>query len=295
MEAFPGSSSSRFRPTSSGLHSNNQSLRHNLLFALLAKHYPQDVNAWRNSMLQAQQNPEAKNSQNNNEIGSVSVAPRGKGREPIFYDFLAIMEKNDLQRQAREAKRIVPTTNNDELEDVSTELRLGPYDPCITNKRKEPENLAFGNKRMKLHSHEVEKEGGVSMGLTLGFVDGDPWVIKKMIDASDIDVRCARLVLEKDLVQHHIMTLWEQKCFNGLSYGVRVAVWDCDTKSEHLLVFKLRTTGNFVFFQDWVKEFVIRRGLKEGDVIGLYWDQSNSRFNFRVLKRNFNTQFIMID
>ena len=117
-------------------------------------------------MLQAQQNPEAKNSQNNNEIGSVSVAPRGKGREPIFYDSLAIMEKNDLQRQASEAKRIEPTTNQDEWEDVSTELRLGPYDPCITNKRKEPENLpcGCGNKRMKLHSHEVEKEGGVPMG-----------------------------------------------------------------------------------------------------------------------------------
>ena len=168
---------------------------------------------------------------------------------------------------------------------------------AITNKRKEPENLACGcgNKRMKLHNHEVEKEGGVPMGLTLGFVGGDPWVIKKRIDASDIDVQCGRLVLEKDLVKHHILTLWEPLRFIGLRYGAPVAVWDCDTKSEHQLRFKLWSTRNFVFFQDWVKEFVIRRGLKECDVIRLYWDRSNSRFNFSVLKRNFSREPILID
>jgi hypothetical protein len=69
--------------------------------------------------------------------------------------------------------------------------------------------------------------------------------------------------------------------------GVQVCVWDCDTKSEHQLVFKRwASNGSYVLIEKWKKEFVERRVLNKGDQIGLQWDQTNiSRFNFRILNR----------
>ncbi|KAK9181832.1 hypothetical protein WN944_024972 [Citrus x changshan-huyou] len=68
--------------------------------------------------------------------------------------------------------------------------------------------------------------------------------------------------------------------------GLRVSVWDCDTKSMHCLVFKKwATSKSYVLINHWTKDFVRRRELAAGDEIGMCWGSFYSRFNFSVLKR----------
>ena len=175
-----------------------------------------------------------------------------------------------------------------ESEGVSTELKLG-YGSCITTERELSENLvsfslsetARAVKRMKLE--EGEGPNGVSLELKVGLFD--PWVIRKRITFSDINVVKSRLLLPKYLVEKHILRQWEASIENIKNNGVRVAVWDCDTDCEHQLLFKQWGNGSPVLFGNWIMGFVRRRDLKEGDEIGLYWDQSSSRFSFCLLKQ----------
>nr|POE55676.1 putative b3 domain-containing protein [Quercus suber] len=252
----------------------------------------------RSAMLQAQRNQKLRDGEKS-ELPSVSskvmteniptndrinlIFSTRKQREPVFYNFLAKMEKKDRKPEISEAK-LSKTKNQQELEEVSTELKLGYGPNCINQKRKSLENFGSNvslasqdceiSKRKKVNGHEVEK---------------DTWVIKKRVEASYSNEQWVRLFLETDLVKKHVLTELEQKYIEDFitKYGVQVVVWDFDTKSEHQLIFKQRTNGSNVFVEDWTKEFVIRRELKEGDEIGLFWDKSNSRFNFSILKRNF--------
>nr|POF14655.1 b3 domain-containing protein [Quercus suber] len=222
----------------------------------------------------------------------ISSASESTEKKPFLFNFIPIraIPKNDQLQVCQE--NVLVTKTHHESEEVSTELKLG-YGSCITNKRKASENLAnfslsstaCGIKRMRLNSHKVEKgkgPNGVSLELKLGL---DPWVIKKRIQLSDIG-HLARLLLAADLVKGHILPQWDARRIEGIKNGVRVAVWDCDTKSEHQLIFKQwPSNGCYVLNEKWTTDFVWRRGLKKGDEIGLYWDQSNSRFNFSILKQ----------
>lgn len=258
-------------------------------------------------MLQAQRNQELRDGKKS-ELPSVSskvmteniptndqinlIFSTRKQREPVFYNFLAMMEKKDREPQISGAK-LSKTKNQQEVEEVSTELRLGYGPNCINQKRKSLENFASNvslasqdceiSKRKKVNGHEVEKEESHRGASLDGFED--TWVIRKRVEASFSNEQWARLFLETDLVRKHVLTECEQKYIEDFitKYGVQEVVWDCDTKSEHQLIFKQRTNGSNVFIED----FVIRRELKEGDEIGLFWDKSNSRFNFRILKRKF--------
>ena len=206
------------------------------------------------------------------------------------------MEKKDHEPQISEAK-LSKYKNQQDLEEVSRELRLDYGPNCINQKRKSLENFASNvslasqdceiSKRKKVNGHEVEKEESHSGDSLDGFED--TWVIKERVEANYSNEQWVRLFLETDLVKKHVLTELEEKYIEDFitKYGVQVVVWDFDTKSEHQLIFKQRTNGSNVFVEDWTKEFVIRRELKEGDEIGLFWDKSNSRFNFSILKRNF--------
>ncbi|XP_030937167.1 uncharacterized protein LOC115962465 [Quercus lobata] len=265
----------------------------------------------RSAMLQAQQNQELRDGKKSG-LPSVSskvmteniptndqinlIFSTRKQREPVFYNFLATMEKKDREPQISGAK-LSKTKNQQELEEISTELRLGYGPNRINQKRKSLENFASNvslasqdceiSKRKKVNGHEVLKEESHRGASLNGFED--TCVIRKRVEASYSNEQWVRLFLETDLVKKHVLTELEQKYIEDFitKYGVQVVVWDFDTKSEHQLIFKQRTNGSNVFVEDWTKEFVIRRELKEGDVIGLFWDKSNSRFNFSILKRNF--------
>ncbi|KAL0003045.1 hypothetical protein SO802_016826 [Lithocarpus litseifolius] len=109
--------------------------------------------------------------------------------------------------------------------------------------------------------------------------------MKKKITVSDID-SLSRLLIAKDLVKEHILPQWETSFIEGIKDGVVVAIWDFDTMTEHQLRFKQWSSNESCVFNGmWNRDFVSRRQLKVGDEIGLFWDQSNSRFNFSVLNR----------
>ncbi|CAJ2673838.1 unnamed protein product [Trifolium pratense] len=110
------------------------------------------------------------------------------------------------------------------------------------------------------------------------------WEIKKVLEESDCG-RLRRLWLNKDLANDFVIpVLMGGAEAAKQKQGVEVQVWDVDTKSLHSLVFKIWTSAQcHVFIKKWFDDFVLRRKLKKGDVIGLHWDQANQRFNFSVL------------
>lgn len=290
MEGFPRSS----RPSFSGSSKAKQ-----LLAALSLSSTPEKRNAAIAAMLKRKS---AMLPSVSSKFMTKNIATNGQmslQREPVFYDFLSAMEKRDRECQPRQAK-LSKSNNQPELEEVSTDLKLG-CGPCITQKRKSPENFASnvslsyqasGIKRMKLKSdlEKEERQGGVSLELKLGY--DDPWVMRKRIKADYTNEQWFSLFLETTYVGKRILTACEQKRIEDaiIKHGLEipVVVWDFDTKSEHLLLMKQRTNGSNVIMEDWINEFVLRRGIKEGDEIGLFWDESNLRFNFSILKRNFS-------
>ncbi|XP_059441982.1 B3 domain-containing protein At2g33720-like [Corylus avellana] len=173
--------------------------------------------------------------------------------------------------------------------EISLELMVGCDSCCVNKKRKATDqNGASGIifKRMKPADYrelrKEERRSGVSLELKLG--QYDPWAIKKTIVTSDLG-HLSKLLLAADGVRRHILPHWDAERIENIKNGVRVSVWDCDTKSEHQLLFKRWTSGSHVFIEGWKGDFVGRRKLKKGDEIGLYWDPGNSRFNFCLLKR----------
>ena len=133
-------------------------------------------------MLQAQQNQELRDGKKS-ELPSVSskvmieniptndqinfIFSMRKQREPVFYNFLATMEKKDHEPQISEAK-LSKYKNQQDLEEVSTKLRLGYGPNCVNQKRKSPENFTSNvslssqdceiSKIKKVNGHEVVKE-----------------------------------------------------------------------------------------------------------------------------------------
>ena len=216
----------------------------------------------------------------------MSSASEITAKEPLFYRSMPNPANEQLQVSQG---NVFATIIHHESEGVSTELKLG-YGSCITAKRNSSEDLANLSvsetaraiKRMKLE--EGEGPNGVSLELKLGLFD--PWVIKKRIVFSDINRAKSRLLLPKNLVEKHILPQWDARRIENIKNGVQVSVWDCDTNSEHQLLFKQWSSNeSYVFIESWNMEFVKRRGPNEADEIGLYWDQSNSRFSFSVLKQ----------
>lgn len=112
------------------------------------------------------------------------------------------------------------------------------------------------------------------------------WNIKKTLTSSDVNNLC-RLMLKTTVVHEHILSKWgaaQRTAVMETEHGLRVSVLDINTDSVHELVFKKwRSSGSFVFTNNWVTQFVRRRGLKEGDEIGLIWDLEQSMFLFCVL------------
>ena len=162
--------------------------------------------------------------------------------------------------------------------EISFELKLG-CTTCKTRKREATENtpnvLSPSLKRMK---HGCPHDDSLDLKLY-----HDPWVIKKTLEKSDIG-GLSRLLLPKTPVRAQIFGLWDAE---SIANGIPVAVWDFETNSGHELVFKYRPSGSgsYILQRNWTEDFVKRRNLKKGDQVGLYWDESYSRFNFCVLKR----------
>ncbi|KAG6718027.1 hypothetical protein I3842_04G130400 [Carya illinoinensis] len=114
----------------------------------------------------------------------------------------------------------------------------------------------------------------------------DPWKIKKTLTESDLG-NMSRLLLKTTWVRHHVLPFLDTDIIREVeSEGIRINVWDHDFQSAHELVLKKwKTSKSYVLINMWHKDFVNRRNLKKGDVVGLYWDPSDSMLHFSVLLR----------
>ncbi|XP_045806286.1 uncharacterized protein LOC123899240 [Trifolium pratense] len=117
--------------------------------------------------------------------------------------------------------------------------------------------------------------------------DDHQWVIKKVLENSDVCLHLCRLLLNKEVAQKLIIPfLLDGAEAAQTKQGIQVQVRDVDTDTLHSLVFKIWISAKMhTFTKRWAKDFVQRRNLKKGDQIGLRWDQDNGRFEFSVLRR----------
>ncbi|XP_019186492.1 PREDICTED: putative B3 domain-containing protein At1g78640 [Ipomoea nil] len=111
--------------------------------------------------------------------------------------------------------------------------------------------------------------------------DDGHWITKRL-SSSDVD-SSSRLLLAKEDVKNYVLPFMdeERRAACESREGLRVNVWDLDTRSEHELSLKQWRSGSFVLTSYWSREFVRRRNLQTGDFIRLRWDTENRRFLFR--------------
>ncbi|KAF8028664.1 hypothetical protein BT93_E1342 [Corymbia citriodora subsp. variegata] len=131
---------------------------------------------------------------------------------------------------------------------------------------------------------EEERRGGVSTELALCF---DPYKIKKTLKKSDLG-RLSRLLIPRACATTHVLPSMDEERVRRVksSKGAEVGVWDVDTRTEHGLVFAYwASSGSYILKGCWMKEFVQRRGLADGDEIGIYWDPTASKFHFSLLHK----------
>ncbi|XP_060211173.1 uncharacterized serine-rich protein C215.13-like [Lycium barbarum] len=111
------------------------------------------------------------------------------------------------------------------------------------------------------------------------------WITKKLTK-SDVN-GASRLLLPRQEVNTYILPFLDKEQQAMISQdGIDVTVLDLDTETEHTLTLKKWLTNSFQLIKAWTAEFVKIRNLKQDDVIAIRWDENNSRFCFRVPRRN---------
>ncbi|XP_056694464.1 putative B3 domain-containing protein At1g78640 [Spinacia oleracea] len=116
------------------------------------------------------------------------------------------------------------------------------------------------------------------------------WTFTKHLSKSDCDKGQARLLLNKPWVKNNVIEnelQREEAIKNG---GIPIDFFDWDEK--YLLGLKLKSwvTGSYVLTENWIGGVCQRRGLHEGDKIGLHWDRINRILYFAVLERKIHPQ-----
>ncbi|XP_039169450.1 putative B3 domain-containing protein At1g78640 [Eucalyptus grandis] len=130
---------------------------------------------------------------------------------------------------------------------------------------------------------EEERCGDVSTELVLRY---DPYKIKKTLKKSDLG-HLSRLLIPRAGVAAYVLPCMDEERASRVksSEGAEVVVWDEDTLRAPTgvcllgIVRVLRPEGC------WMKEFVQRRGLAEGNEIGICWDPIASKFDFSLLHK----------
>ncbi|KAM7494238.1 hypothetical protein LguiB_028847 [Lonicera macranthoides] len=104
----------------------------------------------------------------------------------------------------------------------------------------------------------------------------------KVLTKSNVDDSC-RLLLPTAQVEGEVLRGMAQflaeQCMSR--DGVMFEVEDLDTNTQHRLVLKKWASNSFVLTTNWKRDFVNRRKLVEGDVIGLLWN-GHSKFYFSL-------------
>ncbi|XP_010467265.1 PREDICTED: B3 domain-containing protein At2g33720-like [Camelina sativa] len=170
-------------------------------------------------------------------------------------------------------------------------LDLFPYDKphddpedASDNKQTE-ENINLASLRFTTDQEQREEvHHNVSTKTTLYT---DPWTIKKELTKSSIGY-LNYLYLNGSIVRSDILRylpISDQRVVEE-GPGLAVNVYDEDTDNMHKLVLKKWPKClSYILGSAWRREFVVRRDLKIGDVIGIYWDPYESKLHFCVLSR----------
>ncbi|XP_010517815.1 PREDICTED: B3 domain-containing protein At2g33720-like [Camelina sativa] len=159
-----------------------------------------------------------------------------------------------------------------------------PEDASDNKQTEENINLA----PLRFMTDEEQREEvrhNVSTKLTLYT---DPWTIKKTLNKSSIGY-LNHLFLNGSIVLSDILRYLpiSDKRVVEEGPGLAVDVYDEDTDTMHTLVLKKRPRcQSYILGSAWRREFVVRKDLKIGDVIGMYWDPYESKLHFCVLSRS---------
>ncbi|KAI8024836.1 B3 domain-containing protein [Camellia lanceoleosa] len=115
-----------------------------------------------------------------------------------------------------------------------------------------------------------------------------PWEIKKVLTANDVG-HFGSLELSPEQVHNHIFKYWDETTVAKViedGEQVPIVVCDWDTRTDHKLILrKWSSDENYSIYACWIKEFVARRQLKVGMLIGMYWDIGSSALRFSVLNK----------
>lgn len=113
------------------------------------------------------------------------------------------------------------------------------------------------------------------------------WKIKKIL--IEPDVALDRMFKFTKTETEHIFSYMSNDKVEKAKQGedVRIKMVDLDTgRAEFELSFRKVKNGQvFGFKLGWVTHFVVRRRLKVGEEIGIFVDQTSSKFYFSVLSR----------
>lgn len=112
------------------------------------------------------------------------------------------------------------------------------------------------------------------------------WKIRKILIEPDVALD-RMFKFTKTEADHIFCNMGSDRVYKAKEgEDVRVQMVDLDTGTEHELSFrKVRSGHVFGFKLGWVTHFVVRRRLKVGDEIGIFVDQTCSKFYFSVLSR----------
>lgn len=201
--------------------------------------------------------------------------------EPVSSGFLIQSRHNahaSTGRLHEEGDHQVSSTNYQE-DEVSTELTLGPCGSWTTKKQRKMSVV--------YPEEDTEEDRRCGVSTTLKLCLEDPWKIRKSLRDSDVG-NLSRLLIHKTTVKEHILRYMSDELIKHVNSnnGASVRVWDTDSRSAHDMVFKLwPSCHSYVLMGKWGREFVKRRDLKAGDMIGLRWNSFSSMFHFCVLQR----------
>ncbi|XP_042491541.1 B3 domain-containing protein At5g26805-like [Macadamia integrifolia] len=146
--------------------------------------------------------------------------------------------------------------------------------------------MAMKRKRGEKKRGREEEGDDDPLKLKLG---NDPWTVKKKLTKSDLN-GLSRVILPGDQVKKNVLPHLNSQELHDVEWsngGHKVWVEDLDEGSLHLLSFKTwKSNGSYKLGLNWISEFVKKRKLRNGDMIGMFWDDSTRGFCFSVLKRS---------
>jgi len=108
----------------------------------------------------------------------------------------------------------------------------------------------------------------------------EPWKIKKQLQEHDLNFG---LLIPLKMAKPHLLSVINAND-DEIKEGIEVRIWDVNTRTGHTLLLT-KPEKSYILTRNWIGDFVFRRNLGLGDLVGLCWDPFIKRFRFSVLSR----------